>query len=215
LHTPISFHTIHRSLPTSFPIPEKRKRDRKRRAKKKDWTPSTITPGHLQKLMKHGFMAVAELEPCCVVEDPTFPAPTEGYMVSFVAFYEWGFGTLPHRFLHSLLWYYGLELHHLTPSGVLHIAAFMTLCEAYLEINPELDLWKYFFCVWRLQDHEAVLTISRGVVIHVKTTPLLCSLCLPVAAPFPCLLGAMEWLGRTSTSCNHCVRTFSSCSRRG
>jgi hypothetical protein len=32
-------------------------------------------------------MAAAELE-ACVPEDPAFPAPEEGYMVSFVAFYE-------------------------------------------------------------------------------------------------------------------------------
>jgi hypothetical protein len=69
--------------------------------------------------------------------------------MSYVAFYEQGFSMPPHRFLHSLLWYYDLELHLLTPSGVLHIAAFVTLCEAYLGIDPELDLWKYFFHVRR------------------------------------------------------------------
>jgi hypothetical protein len=33
----------------------------------------------------------------------------------------------------------------MTPSGVLHIAAFMTLCEAYLGIDAEFNLWNYFF----------------------------------------------------------------------
>jgi hypothetical protein len=69
--------------------------------------------------------------------------------MSYVAFYEQGFSMPPHQFLHSLLRYYDLELHLLTPSGVLHIAAFVTLCEAYLGIDPELDLWKYFFHVRR------------------------------------------------------------------
>jgi hypothetical protein len=66
---------------------------------------------------------------------------------------------------------YGLELHHLTPSGggVLHIAAFVTLCEAYLGIDPEFDLWKYFFCIRRPQDPKAELMISRGAVIHIKS----------------------------------------------
>jgi hypothetical protein len=105
-------------------------------------------PGYLQKLVKHGFMAVAEHEACRLLEDPMFPAPVEGYMVSFVSFYKRGFDTPLHRFLHSLLRYYGLELHHLTSLGVLHIAAFMTLCEAYLRIDPELDFWKYVFRVW-------------------------------------------------------------------
>jgi hypothetical protein len=35
-------------------------------------------------------------------------------VLSFMAFYERGFGMPPHRFLHSLLRHYNLELHHLT-----------------------------------------------------------------------------------------------------
>jgi hypothetical protein len=45
----------------------------------------------------------------------------------------------------------------------------MTLCEAYLGINPDLDLWKYCFCVHCSQDSEVELRISRGTVIHVKS----------------------------------------------
>jgi hypothetical protein len=94
--------------------------------------------------VKYGFMAAVELEACRVLEVPAFLTPADGYVVSFVAFYERGFNTPPYWFLCSLLWYYGLEFHHLTPSGVLHIVAFMTLCEAYLGINPEINVWKYF-----------------------------------------------------------------------
>jgi hypothetical protein len=94
---------------------------------KQDWTLSTITLGHLQKLAKLGFMAVAELKTCRVPKDHALPGPVEGYVVSFVTFHERGFDVPPHPFLHSLLWYYGLELHHLTPSGILHIAVFITL----------------------------------------------------------------------------------------
>jgi hypothetical protein len=120
-----------------------------------DWTPSIITPGHPQKLMKYGFMAAVDLEASRVPEDPVFPAPADGYMVSFVAFYERGLSTPPHWFLRSLLRYYCLELHHLTPSGVLYIAAFMTPCEAYLGINPKTDLWKDFHSVRCPQDLKA------------------------------------------------------------
>jgi hypothetical protein len=76
--------------------------------------------------------------PCA--RGPAFSALAEGYMVSFVAIYERGFGMPSHQFLRLLLCYYGLVLHHLTPSGVLHIASFMTLCKAYLGIDPEFDL---------------------------------------------------------------------------
>jgi hypothetical protein len=52
--------------------------------------------GHLQKLVKQGFMMVAELTVCRVPKDPTFPAAVEGYLVSFMAFYERGFGMPSH-----------------------------------------------------------------------------------------------------------------------
>jgi hypothetical protein len=66
------------------------------------------------------------------------------------AFYERGLGVPSHQFLCSLLEFFGLKLHHLTPSGILHMAAFVTLCEAYMGIEPHLNLWNYFFCT-RLQ----------------------------------------------------------------
>jgi hypothetical protein len=75
-------------------------------------------------------MTVTEFVACRVPEDLAFPMPTEGYMVTIVAFYEQGFGVPLHRFLRLLLRHYSLELHNLTPSGILYIAAFVTLCEA-------------------------------------------------------------------------------------
>jgi hypothetical protein len=59
--------------------------------------------------------------------------------VACTTFYEWGFGAPSYQFLHSLLQFDGLELHHLTPLGVLHIAAFVTLCEAYMCIEPHFN----------------------------------------------------------------------------
>jgi hypothetical protein len=50
-----------------------------------------------------------------------------------------------YQFLRSLLQFYGLELHHLTPLGILHMVAFVTLCEAYMWIQPHFDMWNYFF----------------------------------------------------------------------
>jgi hypothetical protein len=47
-----------------------------------------------------------------------------------VVFYEWGFGVPSYLFLCLLLQFYSLELHHLTPLGIVHIAASVTLCRA-------------------------------------------------------------------------------------
>jgi hypothetical protein len=81
-------------------------------------------------------MTVMELAACRILGNPALLAPTDGYVVTFVAFYKRGFNAPSHRFLYSLLRHYGLELHNLTPSGVLHITTFVTLCEAYMGIDP-------------------------------------------------------------------------------
>jgi hypothetical protein len=72
-------------------------------------------------------MIMAELATCRVPEDPASPALVGGYVVACTAFNEWGFGVPSHQFLCSLLRSYDLEPHHLTPSRILHMAAFVTL----------------------------------------------------------------------------------------
>jgi hypothetical protein len=104
-----------------------------------------VTQEHLQKLVSQGYMIMVELGIYHVLEASVSPAPAGGYVMACAVFYERGFGVPSHWFLHSLLQSYGLELHKLTPSGILHMAAFVTLCEAYIGIEPHFNLWRYFF----------------------------------------------------------------------
>jgi hypothetical protein len=107
-------------------------------------------------------MMVAELGTCRMPEDPISPTPVEGYVVSFVAIYERGFCVSSHRLFHSMLQHYHMELHNLPPSAILHIMAFVTLCEAYTGIDPHFDLWNYLLRIRHPQDLNAELTISGG-----------------------------------------------------
>ena len=70
-----------------------------------------------------------------------------GYVVSFTHFHERGFVPPAHRFLRGLLHYYKIEVHHLNPIEIQHMAASIALCEGFLGINPHFDLWRYFFAV--------------------------------------------------------------------
>lgn len=49
--------------------------------------------------------------------------------------------------LRGLLHIYGLQLHHLAPNSILHIACFVMVCEAFLCCEPHLRLWCKYFCV--------------------------------------------------------------------
>jgi hypothetical protein len=106
---------------------------------------SEVTQENLEKLMSQGYMTMMELATSRVPKDPASPTAVGGYVVARVVFYERGISVPSHQFLHSLLRSYDLELHHLTPSGILHMAAFETLCKAYIRIEPHFNLWSYGF----------------------------------------------------------------------
>jgi hypothetical protein len=103
------------------------------------WPTSEVTRVYLQELISKGYMTAVKFATCLVPMGPISPAPVERFIMVCATFYERGFGLPLHRFLRSLLWSYGLELHHLTPSGILHMAAFVTLCETYIGIEPPLN----------------------------------------------------------------------------
>jgi hypothetical protein len=90
------------------------------------WPTSVVTQDHLQNLISQDYMTVVELATYHVPEDPASPPLAGEYVVACAMFY-------------------GLEMHHRTPSGKLHLAAFVTLCEAYMRIEPHFDLWNYIF----------------------------------------------------------------------
>lgn len=47
--------------------------------------------------------------------------------------------------MRGLLFFFGCQLHHLTPNGVLHIANFIMFCECFLGTAPHFELFYYFF----------------------------------------------------------------------
>ena len=47
--------------------------------------------------------------------------------------------------VHHTLFFYGIQLHHLNPNGILQIACFITLCERFLGTKPRWALWKRIF----------------------------------------------------------------------
>jgi len=96
-------------------------------------------------------------------------ASPNGYVVSFTPFHECGLMIPPHPFHRGLLHHYQIELQHLNPNGIQHIAAFITLCEGYLGIEPHFELWRYFFSIslHKKRDRSGDLSVPMGCIgIH-------------------------------------------------
>ena len=65
--------------------------------------------------------------------------------VMFRDFVERGLAVPVFDFLHALLRFWGIQLHHLTPQSILHLSIFTHLCEAFLSVLPHFHLFQYFF----------------------------------------------------------------------
>ena len=73
------------------------------------------------------------------------PHPSANEVVSFLAFHKRGLRYPMHWFLRGLLNEWGLELQQINPMRVLHIVGFVTVCEAFLGMEPHMDFFRWLF----------------------------------------------------------------------
>jgi hypothetical protein len=117
----------------------------------RDWSASAISNRDINKLRALGFISASE-EDICLPGSVTRPKPPKGFTVMFAAFLFRGLSLPAHEFLRSLLFFYGIQLWQLTPNSILHLSIFITVCEAFLGIEPHWGLWRKIFYVKRHND---------------------------------------------------------------
>jgi hypothetical protein len=112
------------------------------------WPFSTVTVDDLEALIADGLLRPLSGDPQpewmvpASEADPTLPP---GYVVSFVSFHERGFGVPASRFMRTLLYYYGVELHNFNLNSIAQAAIFAAVSEGFLGIDPHWDLWTHLF----------------------------------------------------------------------
>jgi hypothetical protein len=67
-------------------------------------------------------------------------------VVSFIRFHERGFTAPASRFLRALCYHYGVELQNFAPNTISQAATFVGVCEGFLGIPVNWDLWVHLFC---------------------------------------------------------------------
>jgi hypothetical protein len=113
------------------------------------WPRSTVTEFALHELDNSGQLVpnVGGQPPAWIVP-PTAdrePNPPFGYIVSFVCFHERGFAAPASRFLCGMCYHYGVKLHNFTPNAISQAATFVGVCEGFLGIPVNWDLWVHLF----------------------------------------------------------------------
>jgi hypothetical protein len=114
------------------------------------WELSTATTLALGQLVAGGQLAAnVEGQPAewiVLSERVRVPNPPYGYIVSFMRFHERGFTTPVSRFMRGLCYHYGVELQNFTPNAISQAAMFVGVCEGFLGIPVNWDLWVHLFC---------------------------------------------------------------------
>jgi hypothetical protein len=128
--------------------------------------PSAFDEVDLKKAKKEGFMS--ESAKIVFPSTEAIPAPPAGFRVMFLGFLLRGFSLPTHEFLRGLLFVYGVQLHQLTPNSLLHIACFITSCEAFLGIDPHWVLWKYLFRL-RPSGSEGEIPELGGAIVSMQS----------------------------------------------
>jgi hypothetical protein len=73
------------------------------------------------------------------------PNPPYDYVVSFIRLHERGFTAPVSRFMRGLCYHYGVELHNFASNAISQAATFVGVCEGFLGILVNWDLWVHLF----------------------------------------------------------------------
>jgi hypothetical protein len=110
---------------------------------------STVTRLALNRLVTGGQLVANEdgrpAEWIVPSERERAPNPPSGYAVSFVRFHERGFMAPASRFMRALCHHYGVELHNFAPNTISQAPTFVGVCEGFLGIPVNWDLWVHLF----------------------------------------------------------------------
>jgi hypothetical protein len=101
-----------------------------------EWTHSKCSLNDLNKLVSEGLLQEKNLVNWRPSYREPFPMENVDEIVTFLHFAKRGLALPSCSFFRGLLYYYGLELHHLNPNSIYHISIFIYFCELSSESNP-------------------------------------------------------------------------------
>ena len=143
-----------------------------------DWRRCSVLHSKLVTLQAEGYLPPAFMVPVRAglatykggKQAESVPNPSKGERVCFVPYLIRGLRFPIHPFLRGLLEFYGLQLHHLTPASILHIAGFVALCELFLGIEPHFALWKRLFCLVPCSHEGSIYQVGGAEIWRIAGT---------------------------------------------
>ena len=130
------------------------------------WESSKCSRSDLESLVKQGFLPSKSVIQWRPAFGDARPYENMNEIIGFV-YFERGLGLPCSNFFSGLLYYYGIQLYHLTPNSFVHTSVFVHLCEAFLGIEPHFDLFRHLFHL-KPQPSSARLDVVGGAGIQLR-----------------------------------------------
>lgn len=102
----------------------------------RDWSYSNCSRKDLLNLVAEGGVQGQDVVQWCPSFRQPYAQENVDEIVMYKHFVERRLALPTYDFLHGLLYVYGLQLHHLNPNSIVHLAIFVYFCEAFLGIKP-------------------------------------------------------------------------------
>ena len=109
------------------------------------WRKSKMSESTVQELENMGLLQIQGVIQWRAGEGEDYPFEGTLETVMFHDFVECGLAVPVSEFFHTILQFWVVQLHHLTPQSILHLSIFTHFYEAFLGILPYFHLFQHFF----------------------------------------------------------------------
>lgn len=112
-----------------------------------NWVASQISDVTLQDYKDQGLLSEAEAASCRVPMGECPPTPKPREVIVFADHLLRSFSPPGSKFFRDVLHFYGLHPQDLGPNSISNLCQFQVVCEAYLQIEPSITLFREFFYI--------------------------------------------------------------------
>lgn len=133
------------------------------------WGRTTVTEGQMRVLESQSIIPPQVTSGWRVPREDPWPIEKDGECVVFTSFYERrGLGLPLCPFMKQILSFYELDLVHFPPNAITSIAIFVHLCEAFLGIPPQLELFRHLYRI-KPTVYKDQAQILGGVTLYLSS----------------------------------------------
>jgi hypothetical protein len=136
---------------------------------KGSWEGSWVKERRIKLIRQARLIPSKDLVKCRPSKGERVPTPKPGEVVVFFEHFRRGFALPASSFLRQFLDHYHLQPHHIKANTMMMLSMFATLCEAYLGIWPNVELfWRLFY--FKTQTMDSIPVTCRVASFYARKT---------------------------------------------